>query len=153
MKIQNDWNPEYTLEYVKKQLDKEKIKYEIIETFLEQNQVRYKRGKRQQFEEMLCKKGIGYFAYIKFFESEKDKSEDNSLIAIVAGKSGSKNVNAYGSDVRFLNYPKPGKAKKWLYDNKMRWYHPSILVIRAQKKEEALKVERQLIKKFNLLES
>ena len=70
MKIQNDWNPVYTLEYVKKQLDKEKIKYEIIETFLEQNQVRYKRGKRQRFEEMLCEKGIGYFAYIKFFESD-----------------------------------------------------------------------------------
>ena len=93
MKIQNDWNPEYTLEHVKKQLDKEKIKYEIIETFLEQNQVRYKRGNRQQFEEMLCKKGICYFAYIKFFESEINNSGDNSLIAIVAGKSGSKNVN------------------------------------------------------------
>ena len=153
MKIRNAWNPKYNLEQVKNQLEKDNIQYEIVETLLGQNQVRYKRGKRQQFEDMLCKKGIGYFAYIKFFESEKDNSEANSLFAIVAGKTGSMNVNAYGSDVRFMKYPKPGKAKKWLYENNKRWYQPLIVVIKTENKEKALEAEKQLIEKFDLLES
>ncbi|MBR1670803.1 MAG: hypothetical protein IJ695_08900 [Butyrivibrio sp.] len=153
MHLDNGWNPKYSLEAVKTQLEVDGLPYEMVGTFLEQNQERYKRGKKRQFEESLCDKGIEYFAYIKFFESERDNYNADSLFAIVAGKSGSMKVNAYGSDVRFMNYPKPGEAKKWLYDNKKRWYHPHIIVIKTKDKDEAYKVERLLIEKFGLLES
>ncbi|MBR1478059.1 MAG: hypothetical protein IJ608_08895 [Lachnospiraceae bacterium] len=153
MKTDNNWKPKYSLAEIKTQLDAEEMSYEIIDTLLEQNQTRYKRGKKWQFEENLCNKGIEYFAYIKFFEADKNKCDDNSLFAIVAGKSGSKKVNAYGSDVRFMVYPKHGKAKKWLYDNNKRWYQPLIVVIKARNKGEAFEIEKQLIERFGLLES
>ncbi len=36
------------------------------------------------------------------------------------------------SDVRFCEYPAKGVAKEWIHNNNKKWYHPKIIVVRAQ---------------------
>ena len=126
-------------------------RYECCSTYLEQNAVRWRRGKHSDFEKSLM--GMKYFAYIKFY------LDDDVMYALVAGKSGSRRVNGSGSDVRFREYPYKGKAKAWLYEQKKQWCKTEILVIPAiaeedeENKNEALEIERYLVKTFGLFQS
>ena len=147
-----EYEKTYSIKKIRELLKALKYEYIEVNTLLEQDKSRYKRGKKKEFEESLKEMGIGYFVYIKFFADDEIVNEDN-LYAIVVGKSGSILKNRYGSDVRFREYPQEGRAKKWLYDNNKKWYHPKILVIKAKDEEEAYKIERKLVNNFHLLES
>lgn len=105
------------------------------------------------FENKLVEKGIKYFAYIKFF---KDNSE---LYGIVAGKTGSALVNNH-SDVCFSTKITDGFSRRFLDKKNMEWYKEEILIIEPEKtedekenKKEALAIERDIKKMFNLLGS
>lgn len=67
---------------------------------------------------------------------------------MVAGKSGSYNVNGSGCDLGFYLYPQKGHAKRWLYDNKKQWCQTEFLVIatNAQEKKESNKEAREIEK-------
>lgn len=117
-------------------------RFAFFKTHLEQGECRWRKGKHVHFEDDLEVANLRYFAYIKFY------LEDNNMYALVAGKTGSRIVNAYGSDVRFQVYPKKGKAKKWLYDNDKDWCQTEILVVatisedKEESNREALAIEK-----------
>lgn len=138
-----------------KNSDKYKDRYQLCHTHFQQGETRW--NQRSKFEDTLVTElnngqGIKYFAYIKFYLDKGRK------YALVAGKSGSKLVNEK-SDVSFLEYPKKGLAKKWLYEHDKEWYVEEILIIWAladnkkANEDEAFAIERDLIKLFGLLES
>lgn len=98
-----------------------------IDTHLEQEENRWKRGRKHQFQQDLVYLGLKYFAYIKFYIGS-----DGKKYGIVAGKSGSKSVNPWGGcDLSFSEHPKPGKGRKWLDDNNKNWCHTEIYIIKA----------------------
>ncbi|MCD2348548.1 hypothetical protein [Clostridium guangxiense] len=142
-------------EDIRSKLENSKYKgrHEIYETYLEQDKDRWGRGKHKKFENSLKDANLFYFAYIKFYLNEGKE------YALVAGKSGSYNVNYSGSDVRFREYPKKGKAKEWLYNNNKKWCKERILIIKtiAEEKEisekEAFEIEKYLVNTFGLCES
>ena len=146
--------PKYTIKGIKDELKKRHIEFVEVDTLLEQGKSRYRRGKWTEFENSLSTKGIGWFAYIKFFVDPDSDFDDENIWAIVAGKTGSNKdkVNKH-SDVRFMEYPKKGPAKKWIFINKKKLYHPKIIVIPAETEKKALDVEKSLVKWFGLLES
>ncbi|WP_277407748.1 hypothetical protein [Lacrimispora xylanisolvens] len=127
--------------------------YQIYKTKLGQDEDGWKYGKHHEFEMSLVDGGLNYFAYIKFYLDNGQK------YALVAGKTGSYNVNGSGSDVRFRIYPYEGAAKEWLRDNNKEWCQTEILVIKPKKEdkkgseEEAREIERYLVNTFGLLES
>lgn len=126
----------------------------IIKTCLGQDDKRWKRGRKSEFQKYLEAKNLYYFAYIKFY------LDNGKKYALVAGKTGSRKVNSSGCDLAFREYPDyEGKAKKWLYDNKKQWCQTEFLVIsteaqeKKQSNKEALEIERYLVKTFGLFES
>lgn len=107
------------------------------------------------FENELVKKGIKYFAYIKFFVD----NEDNQIYGIVAGKTGSSLVNRQ-TDVCFSTNREDGFSRKFLDDLKLKWYKEEILIITPENnidneisKKQALEIERYLKVEFKLLGS
>ena len=132
---------------------KYKDRCQIYSTYFEQGQKRWKYGKRNEFEKSLIEGKLYYFAYIKFY------LENDKKYALVAGKSGSRNVNAYGSDVRFRESPYKGKAKEWLDNNSRKWCETEILIISTVKTEkkssedEAKEIEKFLVNTFGLFQS
>lgn len=132
---------------------KYKGRYKIYNTYLEQDEDKWHRGKLNEFEQSLVDDKLYYFAYIKFY------LDDGKEYALVAGKSGSRNVNNSGSDVRFYVYPKKGAAKEWLYKNNKQWCQTEILIIRTIAEEknisekEAFEIEKYLVNTFGIFES
>lgn len=132
---------------------KYKGRYKIFNTYLEQDKGRWRRGKHKEFEQSLIDDNLYYFAYIKFYLN------DGKEYALVAGKSGSLNVNYTGSDVRFREYPEKGEAKDWLNKINKQWCHTEILIIRTSETDkkasnnEALEIENDLVSTFGLFES
>lgn len=130
-----------------------KGRYKIYNTYLEQDEDKWRYGKHYEFEQSLVDDKLYYFAYIKFY-LDNDKE-----YALVAGKSGSCNVNTKGSDVKFRVYPYKGKAKEWLHNNNKQWCQTEILIIRTSEeeknrsKEEAKEIEKYLLNTFGLHES
>jgi len=128
-------------------------RYKIYNTYLEQNSDRWRRGKRREFEQSLVHDKLYGFAYIKFY------LDDEKMYALVAGESGSLNVNSSGSDVKFRVHPEIGKAKKWLYENNKKWCQTEILIIRTNgeekntSKKEAREIEKYLVETFGLCNS
>lgn len=127
--------------------------YYIYETKLKQDEDGWKRGKHHEFEMSLVEDNINYFAYIKFYLDNGQK------YGLVAGKTGSYNVNGSGNDVRFRIQPDTDAAKKWLKDNDKEWCQTEILLIKTKNEDkdasekEALKIEKYLVDTFGLLES
>lgn len=130
-----------------------KNRYDIYSTNLEQDKDEWEYGKYNEFEQSLVDDKLYYFAYIKFY------LDNGKEYALVAGKSGSRNVNAGGSDVKFRVYPYKGKAKEWLHNNNKQWCQTEILIIRTNEEEkkrskrEAKEIEKYLVNTFGLFES
>lgn len=126
-------------------------RFKVYDTFLRQEDIRWRRGKRATYERQLAEAGLQYFAFIKFY-----LNENNEKIGLVAGKSGSINVNVR-SDLNFSRNPKYGEAKAWLYKNNLQWSQTEVLIISTLSKEkvasrkEAFEIERFLMREFNLL--
>ncbi len=127
--------------------------YHRYDTKLEQNEKRWKYGKHNEFEKSLVDGNLHYFTYIKFY------LDNGKKYALVAGKTGSRNVNSRGSDVRFREHPYEGAAKDWLFENNKEWCQTEILIIKTKKEDEkgseveAREIERYLVNTFGLLES
>ena len=135
-------------EQIESDLANQNKRYYIVDTYLEQDAIRWRRGYKRRFQKELCNMGLEYFAYIKFFLQNNDK------IAIVVGKSGSLNVNkSQGCDLNFSEYPSKGKARKWLFDNHKEWCKTEILIIPAQTQSEAYDIEKGLLNGYGLYES
>ncbi|MBO4889458.1 MAG: hypothetical protein J5574_00585 [Lachnospiraceae bacterium] len=156
MRKMTEFKPAFNMKGVKEKLNtlgKPYEDYEVIDTLFGQNETRYRRGKKTEFENSLSEKGIKWFAYIKFFvDNDEETKNEEKIWAIVAGKTGS-NLVITKSDVRFCEYPSKGLAKEWIYNNKKKWYHPKIIVVRAQSEQDALNQEKILLKEFHLLGS
>ena len=118
----------------------------FFQTLLRQEEDRWKRGHRSTMESLLAKK-VGYFAYVKSY-----LGNDGIDYALVAGKTGS-NAVIGRSDICFGIYPQPGPAKKYLFDNHLRWNQEKILIIPANSEEEAFEIEAKLQKDYRLLGS
>lgn len=130
-----------------------KGRYKIYNTCLEQNRDRWRRGRHREFEQSLVNDKLYGFAYIKFY------LDDEKKYALVAGESGSLNVNSSGSDIKFRVYPEIGEAKEWLHKNNKKWCQTEILIIRTNgegkkvSKNEAREIENYLVKTFGLCKS
>ena len=127
-----------------------KNRYKVYDTFLGQEDTRWKRGQKYKFQQSLVASELNYFAYIKFY-LDKDKK-----IALVAGKSGSKRVNTTsGCDLSFSTKPEHGEARKWLLKKGKCWCQTEIIIIwtKTASEKEAFDIERNLQKKFDLFGS
>lgn len=131
-----------------------KERYKVYDTYLGQDADRWRRGYKSKYQQALVHDKLMYFAYIKFYVDNGEK------YALVAGKSGSYNVNkSSGCDLGFYVYPEKGPAKKWLYDNKKQWCQTEFLVIstNADEKDKSCKeaeiIEKYLMNTFGLFES
>ena len=126
-------------------------KYHICKTCLEENAVRWQRGRKFDFQESLADDNLLYFAYIKFYICQNGEK-----YALVSGKSGSKKVNYSGCDLSFSTNIKHGRARKWLKCNEKKWCVTEILVIHTNATEknksnkEAYDIEGCLQQKFDL---
>lgn len=122
-----------------------------IPTFRNQNSVSWVNSKAK-FEQYLLDLNICWFIYIKF------AIKNNNIIPLVIGKTGSKNVNIYGSDVDFGDYDKNNvynatKARKFLYEEGMQWLKTHIAILPCENEKDALEKEQYYAKKLNLLQS
>lgn len=128
--------------------------FEEITTFLEPDKTRWGRGKRSYFEDELQNKGYMHFAYIKFY-----LGDDKKQYALVGGKTGSRKVNASGTDVYFSYNTAKGESKKWLVKNDKKWHTTSIIIIKTfskkdeESRKEAFEIEKDICRVFSLMES
>mgnify|MGYP003372754878 CR=1 FL=1 len=109
-------------------------------------------GAKAAFEMSLAEKNIVWFVYIKFYRKINDA---NYIKPLVAGKSGSLLVNKSGSDVNFSENVEDGPARRLLSESngKYVWDKTKILVVSCKSEEEALKIESEIQKKYNLFGS
>lgn len=96
----------------------------------------------------LVEKGVGHFVYIKFYTNENGK-----IKPLVAGLSGSLLVNKNGTDVSFSTNPIHGPARRYLLEHNLKWFEKFIYVIPVSSREEAEKLEKQIIKEYKLFGS
>ena len=110
---------------------------------------------RDEFEVELQKLNVGYFAYIKFF------IESDEIYGIVAGKTGSLQVNVKGNDVDF-SINTSTKGRRFLHRKDFKWYKEKVLVVfpetnfeddKSANRKEALAIERDLKRFFSLFGS
>ena len=126
------------------------IEGEVIEinTLLEKVSDYFRPG--EDFEKLLLSDdymGLGFFAYIKFF------IDGNESYGIVAGKTGTYNVNQTGTDVSFDKNKNGGLARQFLISKEFDWDKERIIIIKADSNKKAFSVERELKKRFGLLGS
>ena len=147
---------EEMIESLKKSVYKNRFK--VYNTFLLQDEDRWRRGKKKEFQDSLANDKLNYFAYVKFYLDKNDKNDKK--YAIVAGKSGSTKVNQSGCDLSFSTKQEDGNARKWLQENKKQWCQTEILVIWPEQtdkidenEKEAFEIERYLQETFCLLGS
>ena len=145
----------YTKQEIINELDKSKYasRYQIYDTYIEQNETRWKYKYRLKYEEKLKDDGLRNFAFIKFCLDEKGEK-----IGLVAGKSASKKV-IRKSDLNFSMNPDHGPARRWLIEEKKEWCQTELLIIGANAREnkdnrkEAYQIEGELKGMFNLFGS
>lgn len=150
-----DTEKKYTKEEIINELNKSKYagRYQIYDTYLEQNETKWRYKYRLKYEEKLRSDGLRHFAFIKFCLNEKGEK-----IGLLAGKSASKNV-IIKSDLNFSMNPDHGPARQWLKEGKKEWCQTELLIIGANAREnednrkEAYQIERELKCKFNLFGS
>lgn len=135
-------------------INKIKIKYKdsfIQTTFRDQDSVDWK-GVKFAFEQSLIDKNVAWFTYIKFYINK-----ENNIYPLVVGKTGSKFVNDYGTDLNFSEYLDDGinngTGRKFLKEMNFQWCKTYILVIPCNSEKEALEIEREIVKKYSLFES
>lgn len=156
--VQNNVARRYTFQEVIDMLNSmsDKYVYKVYDTCLEQGKHRWGRGKKSRFQKSLVDGELKYFAYIKFY------LDDGEKYAIVAGKSGSLNVNkSSGCDLSFSLNNKHGKARRWLNTNHKEWCQTEIIVVTRKEEVEdnkenekiAFEIESDLKKCFDLLGS
>ena len=119
----------------------------IIPTFRYQNSNSWKKS-RQAFEQYLVDNNIIWFVYIKFYINKNIESKP-----LVVGKTGSKLINASGSDVVFDLKDSGGPARQFLNDYNLNWDKTKILIIKAESKLQALKIESEISTKYELFNS
>lgn len=131
------------------------IGLKVYNTFLEQEAIRWKRGKKNCFQQSLVDDGLEYFSYVKFYIGD-----DGKKYALVAGKSGSKSVNkSSGCDLSFSIKPEHGAARKWLEKHHKSWCQTEILIVWKnnvdikESEKKAFEIEAYLQKTFGLLGS
>ncbi len=131
-----------------------KERYKIYDTYLRQDDDRWRRGYKSKFQQSLVDDNLRFFAYIKFY------TEGGKKYALVAGKSGSYTVNkSSGCDLGFYLCPQKGPAKIWIDNNKKQWCQTEFLVIATKSEEkeksckEAKEIEEYLVHTFGLYES
>jgi hypothetical protein len=105
-------------------------------------------GRRLAFEQNLVDNSIEWFVYIKFFKNKK-----GDILPLVVGKSGSKLVNQFGSDLSFSVDIKDGPARRFLYENNYEWDKTTVAIRSFVKENEALEFEKYLTNKYRLLQS
>lgn len=156
--VQNNVARRYTFQEVIDMLNSmsDKYVYKVYDTCLEQDKDRWGWGKKSRFQKSLVDGELKYFAYIKFY------LDDGEKYAIVAGKSGSLNVNkSTGCDLSFSLNNKHGKARRWLNTNHKEWCQTEIIVVTRKEEVEdnkenekiAFEIESDLKKCFGLLGS
>ena len=108
-------------------------------------------GARGAFEQSLVDNNINWFTYIKFYIN----TENNIIRPLVVGKSGSLNVNSYGSDISFSEAINDGPARRYLLESngKLIWDKTQILIIKAKSEKQALFYENRIVDVFDLFES
>ena len=119
----------------------------IYPTFRAQDSKDWK-GSLQAFEQNLIDNEIGWFTYIKFYINENNKFKP-----LVCGKSGSKLVNASGSDVSFSTDINDGPARRFLQEEGFEWCKTQIAILKCDSEEEAYEKELFYIKELNLFGS
>jgi len=142
----------YTIKEIISELDKSKYagRYQIYDTYLEQNETRWKYKYRLKYEEKLKNDELRHFAFIKFYLDEKEEK-----VGLVAGKSASKTV-IRKSDLNFSMNPNHGPARRWLIKEKKEWCKTELIIIGANaedikdNRKEAFQIERELKDMFNL---
>ena len=68
----------------------------------------------------------------------------------MVGKSGSKLVNANGSDVSFSTDIDDGPARRFLAENKLKWDKTKIAILKCNNENEAYEKEKHYLNKLNL---
>ena len=96
----------------------------------------------------LVEKGVGHFVYIKFYTDENGK-----IKPLVAGLTGSLLVNNSGTDVNFSVDPTHGPARRYLLEHNLKWFEKFIYVIPVFSREEAERIEKEVIKEYKLFGS
>ena len=145
----------YTKKEIINKLYKSKYsgRYQIYDTYLEQNEARWKYRYRLKYEEKLKDDGLRHFAFIKFCLNEKGEK-----FGLVSGKSASKNVIGK-SDLNFSTNPNHGPARRWLIKEKNEWCQTEVVIIGAnaqgnkENRKEAFRIELDLKVMFNLFGS
>lgn len=128
-------------------------RYKCYDTYLEQNEKRWKYGFRHKYEESLKVEGLRHFAFIKFYINK-----DGQKIGLLAGKSASRNV-ILKSDLNFSINPNHGPARQFLKEENLEWCQTEILIIGSlavdnkDNRTEAYKIEEALKEMFNLFGS
>lgn len=135
--------------------DFQSLGFVAVPTFRERKSVDWSCRARAAFEQYLVDIGIGWFVYIKFFETH-----DGTILPLVVGKSGSLLVNRSGSDVNFglwdgLSYPSEmcTPARRLLHDEGLNWYVEHILVLSCIDEKVAFSVEKDILEKYRLFGS
>ena len=100
------------------------------------------------FEKNLLEKEIKWFSYIKFYINN-----NNKILPLVSGKTGSLLVNSSGSDVNFSEDISHGPARKLLKENNLEWDKTQILIISANSENGAYIIKKYLKNNYNLLSS
>lgn len=122
--------------------------FKLFSTFRTQDSEDWS-GARQAFEQNLIDENISWFTYIKFYITP----DSNKIRPLVIGKSGSKLVNANGSDVNFSTNINDGPARRYLQEEGLYWCKTQIAVKRCETEQEALQIEKEIQENYNLFKS
>ena len=97
-------------------------------------------------EQYLVDQNISWFTYIKFY------SNNDQIVPLVAGKTGSKLVNIAGTDIRF-RYDGVNPGRTFLRESKLVWHTDKVLIIPTENEIDAFKLEIDLAQKLDLFYS
>ena len=115
--------------------------FELIPTFITNNSNRTNIA----FDRYLTEKNVGYFVYIKFYTDEYGASRP-----LVVGKTGSTLVNSTGDDVLFDYKDSSGPARRFLNEKSYKWNKKTIEIHPCNTEKEALDLEKEIQRKYNL---
>lgn len=105
-------------------------------------------GAKTAFEQSLIDLNINWFVYIKYYINN-----ENQILPLVVGKSGSLNVNKNGSDVNFSENVNDGPARRFLNENRYSWCKTQISILKCISEQEALNIEKEIHDKYGLFYS
>lgn len=121
--------------------------FDLIPTFKKRYTKTWGEAK-ELFEYSLLEMNYKWFVYIKMYIDN-----NGNYIPLVCGKTGSRNVNKRGTDVCFSYKDKHGPSRRFLNHENLEWCETHILTKCFETEEEALKYEKEIQLKYNLLGS